>query len=114
VHDELRAKDVERVQGIIEGLKKLIPRGLTKEQKEQVAAAEKVLAWLQEGKDIRSGDWNIAETDFLNESQVRRKYGATVWICQGRLCLGIWGSACKVKRSAKQHPACMAAVHFKV
>ncbi|RMZ53355.1 hypothetical protein APUTEX25_004843, partial [Auxenochlorella protothecoides] len=69
VHSELRAKDIERIQGVIESLKKLIPRGLTKEQKEEMAAAEKVLAWVQEGKDIRSGDWTAIEVEFLNNHQ---------------------------------------------
>ncbi|KAL6770418.1 FAP204 [Auxenochlorella protothecoides x Auxenochlorella symbiontica] len=69
VHSELRAKDIERIQGAIESLKKLIPRGLTKEQKEEMAAAEKVLAWVQEGKDIRTGDWTAIEVEFLNNHQ---------------------------------------------
>jgi obg-like ATPase 1 len=69
IHAELRAKDMERCEGAIEGIKKLIPRGLKKEQKEEMEAAEKVLAWLQEGKDIRFGDWSAREIEWLNEMQ---------------------------------------------
>ena len=42
---------------------------LTKDQKDEQAAAEKVLAWLQEGKDVRMGDWTQHEVDWLNQSQ---------------------------------------------
>ena len=53
-------------------LKKCIPRGLKKEQKEELASAEKVLAWLQAGKEIRNGmdEWNLKDVDFLNERQL--------------------------------------------
>lgn len=37
----------------IEGLKKFEKKGLTKEQKEELAIAERVLEWLEAGKDIR-------------------------------------------------------------
>ncbi|KAK2079432.1 Obg-like ATPase 1 [Prototheca wickerhamii] len=69
IHNELRAKDVERLEGVIVSIKKNIPRGLNKEQKEELAAAEKTLEWLKEGKDIRLGDWSIVETEFLNNQQ---------------------------------------------
>ena len=70
IHSELRAKDVERCEGFIESLKKL-RQTMTKEQKDELAAAEKVLAWLKEGKDVRFGDWSVAEVEWLNSSQVR-------------------------------------------
>ena len=60
---------MERCEGAIEAIKKMIPRGLEKEQKEEMEAAEKVLAWLQEGKDIRFGDWSAREIEWLNEMQ---------------------------------------------
>jgi hypothetical protein len=41
-----------------------------KEQKDELAAAEKVEAWLKEDKDIRSGTWTTFEVDFLNTVQV--------------------------------------------
>jgi obg-like ATPase 1 len=40
--------------------------GLNKEQKEELAIAEKVLAWLEEGKDVRAGEWNLREVEWLN------------------------------------------------
>jgi obg-like ATPase 1 len=70
IRGELRAKDVERLIGHIETMKKLIPRGLKKEQKDELAAAEKVLEYIQAGNDIRFGDWNLVETDFLNNMQL--------------------------------------------
>ncbi|KAK9841583.1 hypothetical protein WJX74_008311 [Apatococcus lobatus] len=69
IHGELRSKDVERAENHIEGLKKFEKKGLTKEQKEELAIAERVLEWLQSGKDIRFGDWGIKEVDFLNQVQ---------------------------------------------
>ena len=69
IHSELRAKDIERCKSAIESVKKLIPRGLKKEQKEDLDAGEKVLAWLEEGKDIRFGDWSVREVEWLNETQ---------------------------------------------
>jgi len=49
-----------------------IPRGIKKEQKEELASAEKVLAWLQSGKDVRNGmdEWTVKDVDFLNERQL--------------------------------------------
>ena len=50
---ELRAKDMERTEAFIADLRSKEKRGLTKEQKEELASAEKVEAWLKEGKDVR-------------------------------------------------------------
>lgn len=47
----------------------MVPRGLKKDQKDELAAAEKVAGWLREGKDIRFGDWSAAEVDWLNNMQ---------------------------------------------
>lgn len=70
IHSELRAKDLERVKNFIDGLVKSNRSGtMKKEQKEELAAAEKVQAWLEEGKDIRFGDWNVIEVEFLNNQQ---------------------------------------------
>ncbi len=71
ITNELRLKDIEFVDKNVQELKKQIPRGLKKEQKEELASAEKVLAWLQAGKDIRNGmdEWNLKDVDYLNERQ---------------------------------------------
>ena len=55
IHGELRAKDLERCSNQLEALVKMIPRGLKKEQKEEMAALEKIKAFLESGKDIRYG-----------------------------------------------------------
>uniref|UniRef100_A0A383WNJ8 Obg-like ATPase 1 n=1 Tax=Tetradesmus obliquus TaxID=3088 RepID=A0A383WNJ8_TETOB len=65
IHSELRLKDIERLSAILEGIKR--QRGqVTKEMKEEMECAEKVLAWLEEGKDVRLGDWTAREIEFLN------------------------------------------------
>ena len=63
-------KDLERVTGIHDALRKFVSRGITKEQKDEMAIAEKVRAWLETGKDIRHGDWTMADVEFLNANQV--------------------------------------------
>lgn len=50
---ELRLKDIERVQKQFESVKALEKRGLSKEQKEELVICQKVLEWLESGKDIR-------------------------------------------------------------
>lgn len=72
ITNELRLKDIDLVEKNVAELKKQIPRGLKKEQKEELASAEKVLAWLQAGKDVRNGmeEWNLKDTDYLNERQL--------------------------------------------
>ena len=68
IHAELRAKDIERCKNALEALKKT-KTGNKKELQDQTAAAEKVLSWLEDGKDIRFGDWSIKEIDWLNNMQ---------------------------------------------
>lgn len=51
-------------------------QGLNKEQKDELAAAEKAHAWLTEGNDIRFGDWTAAEVEWLNSVQVGVLVGA--------------------------------------
>jgi len=72
ITNELRLKDQEQVEKCIVDLKKLIPRGLKKEQKEELASAEKVRDWLAQGKDVRNGMelWDAKDVDFLNERQL--------------------------------------------
>ena len=50
---ELRLKDIERVQKHFDGVKAMEKRGLSKEQKEELVICQKVLDWLQSGKDVR-------------------------------------------------------------
>ena len=59
------------LEKMVADLKRAALRGLKTEQKEELASAEKVLAWLQEGKEIRNGmdEWNLKDVDFLNANQ---------------------------------------------
>ena len=50
---ELRLKDIERVTKQFESVKAVEKRGLSKEQKEELVICQKVLDWLNSGKDIR-------------------------------------------------------------
>lgn len=50
---ELRAKDLERLTSFIEDLKAKEKRGLTKDQKEELACAQKVKDFLDTGVDVR-------------------------------------------------------------
>ncbi|KAI8462511.1 MAG: P-loop containing nucleoside triphosphate hydrolase protein [Monoraphidium minutum] len=69
IHSELRAKDKERLTGVIEALNKL--RGaVQKAQKEEKDVAEKVMAWLDEGNDVRFGEWTLREIECLNTWQL--------------------------------------------
>ncbi len=42
---------------------------MKKEAKDELASAEKMLEWLEAGKDIRFGDWSIKDIDWLNNMQ---------------------------------------------
>jgi obg-like ATPase 1 len=53
IHNELRLKDIERVTTFRTSIEKLKPRGLSKEQKEELETCDKLLSWLGEGKDVR-------------------------------------------------------------
>ena len=61
VHRELRAKDLERLNNFVDDLKAKEKRGLSKEQKEELACAEKVRDFVQTGTDVRCLSDNPAE-----------------------------------------------------
>ena len=50
---ELRAKDLERLNAVVEELKAKEKRGLTKDQKEELATAEKMRDFVEAGTDVR-------------------------------------------------------------
>ena len=50
---ELRAKDLERLHAVVEELKAKEKRGLTKDQKEELATAEKIRDFVEAGTDVR-------------------------------------------------------------
>lgn len=65
ISEELRLKDIEFVEKALENQKKKTRMGgqsleLKKARLEQ-EMIEKILAWLQDGKDIRKGDWTPKE-----------------------------------------------------
>ena len=50
---ELRAKDLERLKNVVEDLRAKEKKGLTKDQKEELAIALKVTEWVEGGTDVR-------------------------------------------------------------
>lgn len=65
ISEELRLKDIEFVEKALENQKKKTRMGgqsleLKKARAEQ-DIIEKILAWLQDGKDVRKGDWTPKE-----------------------------------------------------
>lgn len=70
IHNELRLKDLERVGSVVESINKLKSRGLKKDQIEELECAERIKAWLEDGKDVRFGTWSAKDIDFLNQYQL--------------------------------------------
>ena len=65
ISEELRIKDIEFVEKALENLKKQTRRGgqslEMKKLREEEATVEKILAWLNEGKDVRKENWGPKE-----------------------------------------------------
>lgn len=70
IHQELRAKDRAKVEGAIDAINKLKSRGLKKEQLEELDIASRVLEHINKEVDVRFGDWNAKEVEWLNEAQL--------------------------------------------
>ncbi|KAI9840076.1 MAG: Obg-like ATPase [Sarea resinae] len=70
ISEELRIKDIEFVTKALEGLKKQTARGgqslEMKKLKEEQATVEKILAMLNDGKDVRKGNWSPKEVEVIN------------------------------------------------
>ncbi|KAI1342501.1 putative GTP-binding protein [Xylariaceae sp. FL0016] len=70
IGEELRSKDIEFVEKALENSKKNTRRGgqslEMKKAKEEEATIEKILAWLQDGKDVRKGNWSPKEVEVIN------------------------------------------------
>ncbi|EYE91244.1 GTP-binding protein YchF [Aspergillus ruber CBS 135680] len=70
INEELRIKDIEFVEKALENLKKQTRRGgqtlEMKKLREEEATVARVLEWLQEGHDIRKGDWGPKEVEVIN------------------------------------------------
>jgi obg-like ATPase 1 len=65
ISEELRIKDIEFVEKALENLKKQTRRGgqslEMKKLKEEEATVEKILKMLQDGGDVRKGNWSPKE-----------------------------------------------------
>ncbi|ODM21806.1 putative GTP-binding protein C27E2.03c [Aspergillus cristatus] len=70
INEELRIKDIEFVEKALENLKKQTRRGgqtlEMKKLREEEATVARVLEWLQEGHDVRKGDWGPKEVEVIN------------------------------------------------
>ncbi|KAL6704015.1 Obg-like ATPase [Coniothyrium glycines] len=70
ISEELRLKDIEFVEKALEKLVKETRRGgqslEMKKLKEEQATVEKILAMLQDGKDVRKGTWSPKEIEVIN------------------------------------------------
>lgn len=65
INEELRIKDIEFVEKALENLKKQTRRGgqtlEMKKLREEEATVERVLQYLQDGNDVRKGEWGPKE-----------------------------------------------------
>lgn len=79
ISEELRIKDIEFIEKALENLKKQTRRGgqslEMKKLKEEEATVERILAWLQSGKDVRKEHWGpkeVCQFFFFLHSHVSR------------------------------------------
>ncbi|KAK3022259.1 hypothetical protein RJ639_047653 [Escallonia herrerae] len=63
-------EDLEFMERKIEDLEKSMKRSNDKQLKIEHELCQKVKAWLEEGKDVRLGDWKAAEIEILNAFQL--------------------------------------------
>ncbi|RFU32193.1 hypothetical protein B7463_g4156, partial [Scytalidium lignicola] len=70
ISDELRIKDIEFTEKALENLKKLTRRGgqtlEMKKLREEEATVEKILEFLNSGKEVRKGNWTPKEVEVIN------------------------------------------------
>ncbi|POR38955.1 Obg-like ATPase 1 [Tolypocladium paradoxum] len=70
ISEELRLKDIEFVEKALENQKKKTRMGgqslELKKAKIEQDMIEKILAWLQDGKDVRKGNWTPKEVEVIN------------------------------------------------
>jgi len=71
ISDELLLKDKANVKARYEVVKRIVDRGMdkTKKSTSELAVIAKVLSHLEEGKDVRCGQWANSEIDAVNELQ---------------------------------------------
>ncbi|PGH27381.1 GTP-binding protein YchF [Polytolypa hystricis UAMH7299] len=70
ISEELRIKDIEFVEKALEALQKQTKRGgqslEMRKMKEEEATVAKILEFLQNGNDVRKGDWSPKEVEVIN------------------------------------------------
>ena len=64
---ELLAKDMARVQGLIDDIAKKTRGGMKKELKEELDILEKIKARFEDGIEIRKAEWTGKEVEYLNK-----------------------------------------------
>ncbi|XP_049383683.1 obg-like ATPase 1 isoform X2 [Solanum stenotomum] len=70
ISEELRLKDIEFMERRIEDLDKSMKRSNDKQLKIEHELCLRVKASLEEGKDVRLGEWKAADIEFLNTFQL--------------------------------------------
>lgn len=70
ITEELRLKDIEFVGKKIDDVEKSMKRSNDKQLKIELELLQKVKAWLEDGKDVRFGDWKTADIEILNTFQL--------------------------------------------
>ncbi|TVU03251.1 hypothetical protein EJB05_51220 [Eragrostis curvula] len=70
IGEELRLKDIEFVEKRMEDLEKSMKRSNDKQLKIELELCQRVLAHINEGKDVRLGDWKAADVEILNTFQL--------------------------------------------
>ncbi|OIW13913.1 hypothetical protein TanjilG_31802 [Lupinus angustifolius] len=70
ISEELRLKDVEFMERKIADVEKSMKRSNDKQLKVELECCQKVKALLEEGKDVRLGDWKAADIEILNSFQL--------------------------------------------
>jgi len=70
VSQELRLKDIEVLEKRREPLERLVGRTNDKTKKAEFDCINKALELLRNGRDLRFGDWDAKEVDYLNQFQM--------------------------------------------
>ncbi|EPY29725.1 GTP binding protein [Angomonas deanei] len=70
IFSELILKDLQIVNGLIDKYTPIVNRGLDKSKKADLEMLQKIKEHLEENKQVRCGQWNAKEIDFLNTLQL--------------------------------------------
>ncbi|XP_039816478.1 obg-like ATPase 1 isoform X3 [Panicum virgatum] len=70
ISEELRLKDIDFMNKKFEDLEKSMKRSNDKQLKIEHELCERVIKHLQDGKDVRLGDWKAADIEILNNFQL--------------------------------------------